>query len=126
MQTFNFPYHKQSTKYPENSFRVTFGGGYQFVSKPQHKGQRIFTLYFTGMKFYLTNGVINNTDSPTLNMQKLIEFYEAHELYEPFTYPHPVFGNVTVRFNTPLEIPKGYSGGTGVVEDFQIELIEQP
>jgi hypothetical protein len=126
METFNFPFHKQQTNYPDNSFRVAFGRGYQFAAKAPHPGQRIFVLSFVGMRYVVTGGVLDKVTDPTKNMGKLQDFYEAHMLYEPFIYPHPVLGNVTVRFNRPLQIPKGMSGGFGVVEDFELEFIEQP
>src|SRR5262245_11203428 len=126
MDTFNFPYHKVRTIYPDNSARVQFGGAYEFVAKPNAPDQRIFILTFAAMRFFFTSGTLDANVSPTVNYKNFRNFYEAHRLYEKFTYPHPEFGNLTVRFHKPLNDPEGIAGGNGAVGQFEIELIEQP
>lgn len=126
MQTFNFPYFVEELKYPQSSTVVEFGGGYQFVSKPNAPDQIRFVLHFETMKFFLNaNGTLNKITEPAYNMGRLIDFYEAHRLYEKFTYPSPVKGNVVVRFGSPLTY-KPKAGGLGTVEPFSLELILQP
>lgn len=58
------------------------------------------------------------------NMGALEAFYNRHKLHKPFIYPHPVYGNIEVRFMDPLKIPEGIVGGNGALEDFTITLIE--
>lgn len=127
LQTFDFPYHRVMTKYPPSSLRVQFGRSYTFKSKPNAPDQRLFTLQFEGMKYYLDGlGVIDVTTSPYTNLAKLEAFYNIHKMSDEFLYPHPVYGDLVVVFSKPLEIPKGIKGGSGVVEDFELEFEEQP
>lgn len=126
MATFNFPYHKQSTKYPESGKRMQMGNSYMSAAEPSGPDQRVFMLDFATMKYFLVAGVISPTFKPEINLAALEAFYKEHRLWKTFIYPHPVYGNVNVKFNKPLEIPKGISDGDGAVEAFSVELIEQP
>jgi len=127
MQTFDFPYHRVQDTYPTSSTVVQFGGGYQFATKPRGPDQIIFKLHYKAMWFYERGpGAVDRMINPKINMQRLIDFYEAHRLYEPFLYPHPTRGLVTVRFSKPLDVPKGIEGGNGQTESFQLEFTLQP
>lgn len=127
MDTFDFPYHKVSTTYPESSIRVQFGRSYTFATKPDAPDQRIFTLEFALLKYFLNDmEEVDATINPTINLAALEAFYQAHRLWDTFTYPHPVYGNLDVKFNKPLEIPAGVEGGDGAVQKISVELIEQP
>jgi len=127
METFDFPYHTVEDQYPSSSAVVQFGGGYSFASKPRGPDQITFKLNFQGM-FYFTNsnGTLDGTSNPKINMKVMLDFYENHRLYEPFIYNHPVRGPLTCRFGKPLSIPKGIAKGKGQLEAFQVELILQP
>jgi hypothetical protein len=130
-ETFNFPMHKVSTEYPESSIRIRYGKSYQFASKPVAPDERLFKLKFAAMQYYTTineedEEVLDLEKNPQINMRVLELFYEAHRLYQVFIYPHPVIGNVNVRFSKPLVVPEGRSGGFGVTEEFDVELIEVP
>lgn len=127
MATFDFPLHRQRTKYPDSSVRMQFGSGYVAAAEPQAPDQRIFVLSFTGMRYITTTPTgttLDLTSDPYKNYGKLEKFYQDHRLYTTFTYVHPVYGSLTCRFNKPLEGPEGIPGGTGVVKDFELELIE--
>ncbi|KGM36127.1 hypothetical protein [Inquilinus limosus] len=128
METFNFPRHKFRTQYPESSFRVQFGNSYTFVSKPSAPDQRLFILTFQLVKYYV-NGA-GQADASIVgeatNAAALDGFYARHRLYEKFIYPHPVYGNVVVRFQKPLEIPDGIEGGDGAIENLEVQLLEHP
>lgn len=128
MQTFNFPYHLWSMDYPETGLRVQFGNNYTFATGPDAAPARVFTLYFTGFKFFTnTDGSIDKTTNAAVNnIATLDDFYAAHLLHESFVYPHVVYGDVICKFNKPFRMPKGIKAGNGVVEDFELELIEQP
>ncbi|WP_353645771.1 hypothetical protein [Mesorhizobium sp. WSM2239] len=119
MAVFDFPYHTIEEEYPVSSTTMKFGGGYQFASKPKGPDQIKFILNFEAMWF-------STPPHPKLNMQTLVDFYEDHRLYEPFDYPHPRLGTVSVRFATPLKIPEGIKKGRGQVKPFKIELLLQP
>lgn len=125
MQTFDFPYHRFRTEYPESGNRVQLGGNYIFTAPPNGPDLRRVTLSFQTMKYYLTPaGSIDRTANPKLNMAKLEDFYNAHKLHKSFIYPHPVYGNMEVKFFSPLKIPNGIIGGNGALEDFEVELLE--
>jgi hypothetical protein len=137
--TFMWDRHKVETQYPESSIRVQFGNSYQFAAPPDSPDQRIFKLDFTGFKYYMTQSMVMVSGSPVYtqtvdlttnqyinNVGALEAFYQAQRLYNKFTYNHPSAGSVVVRFSKPLLVPKGTPGGNGVVEDFQILLVEQP
>lgn len=127
METFIWKYHTQSTEYPAG-FSVRLGNSYEFAAEPTSVDQRLFKLKFPTM-FYFTeaNGVtINVTKEPDINMGALEAFYKVHRMWKTFIYPHPVYGNVNVRFRAPLVVPEGVPGGFGSLQGFGIELIEQP
>ena len=127
MQTFTFPNHQWATDYPETGVRVQLGGNYTFSAGPDAPPARSFKLYFTGFKYYVADGVVDKvTNAAVNNMGALEDFYAAHFLHESFVYPHPVYGDIVCKFNKVLRIPKGIKGGDGMVEDFELELIEQP
>lgn len=125
--TFNFPNHTVGEKYPESGTRIKLGNSYQFDAPPSAPDQRIFTLYFESMVRMLDDeGKIDIVTMADRNAGALLKFYEDHRMYKPFYYPHPWLGQVVVKFNTPLELPKGLKGGGGWTEAFSVELIEQP
>lgn len=128
METFNFPFHTPTHTYPKgDAFR--FGRGYEFTSAPQEPVQRRFTLHFKAMQWFLNDaGQAINTESPQLNMLALDEFYRRHYSHKKFIYPHPVYGNLYVKFapDVPFDMPKSLVGGSGVTEEFTLTLVEQP
>ena len=127
METFDFPNYAYTTKYPESSFRMQLGRSWTYVEKPKAPDQRVFELTFGSMQ-YVEDGVggIDIVSNPENNLGRLEDFYNRHKLYEKFILPHPIYGSIIVRFNKPLETPKGKKGGKGWTEQVTIELIEQP
>lgn len=127
MATFDFPYHKVSTDYPESSFRAKLGGSYQFSAPPVAPDQRIFKLRFALLKYFTAaGGGIDTLVQPQLNMGRLEAFYNVHKMNATFTYPHPIYGNVLCRFNQPLKIPDGLTSGDGSILNVEVEFMEQP
>lgn len=126
METFDFPYHLVSTEYPDSATRVQFGSSYVFTSKPVAPDQRIFTLSFQGMGFFFSGEILNRDVKPQLNMGTLERFYQDHQTWKSFIYPHALLGSVVCKFHQPLTIPKGVPGGSGKVEGFELKLIEVP
>lgn len=51
-ETFNFPYHKVRTEYPESGTRVQLGGNYIFTAPPNGPDLRRFTLSYETMFYY--------------------------------------------------------------------------
>ena len=123
---FNFPYHLIQTDYQEEGTTAILGGNYTYAVRGAKPEQRIFTLYFRGLK-YNENimGDIDTSVDPELNMGLLEQFYTQFKLWKPFYYLHPVYGRLRVRFNKSLKIPKIIPNSTGWVSDFQLELIEE-
>lgn len=126
LQTFDFPFHSIEVEYPESSKKITFGGGYEFASRPRGPDQVIYKLHFEAMSFFTNGaGVADRLINPQINILTLEDFYKAHRMYEKFIYPHPAEGNLTVRFKSPLKY-KQQPLGLGVIEAFSVELITQP
>lgn len=127
MATFPCEYFLFSTKYPDSGSRIQLGNSYVYTSPPPAPDQRVFRLTLAGMQYFVTpEGVIDLFTSTSRNMAVLELFYNDHKLYLPFDFNHPVLGLVSCKFNRPLEIPQGMPGGNGVLESFELELIEIP
>lgn len=128
METFDFPFHTPTHTYPKGD-GFKFGRGYRFTAAPQLPVQRTFTLHFESIVWFLKDDdTVDKNAEPQINAQRLIDFYERHYWHKAFIYPHPVYGNLRVRFSeeNPLEVPKSLKGGNGATDNFQIVLIEQP
>lgn len=126
METFEFPYHTLEVKYPDSSFKLSLGRGYEFVSRPRGPDQVAYTLHFKAMWFFEDPpGTLDTTTRPELNMAVLEAFYNEHKMYEKFIYPHPTLGDLVVRFAEPLAY-KVMENGRGAVEPFSIRLMLQP
>lgn len=127
MSTFTWPNHTVATEYPESGFKVQFGNSYEYTEGPTAPDQRVFTLNFPLLKYYLNpSNVVDATIQPTLNMLALENFYNEHKMWKVFVYPHPVYGNVNVKFHKPLKIPPGIPDGGGATGSFSLEFIEIP
>lgn len=122
----NFMKHKVSTKYYTTGFSVDLGGGYSFATDGKAPPIRELTLDFTGYKWYVDNerNIDTETNKDINNMGALRDFYLSHLTHKTFYYKHPSDGEIVVRFKEPLSIPKAKPDSGGVVEDFQITLIE--
>lgn len=120
--------HTVTHAYPKGDV-VQFGKGYQFNATPQLPFQRRFRLSFKAAQwFFNVDGTVDLTTHPEFNMGVMDAFFQAHDYSKPFTYPHTLYGNITVKFaaDQAFEIPKAMDGGTGVTEPFEIFLVEQP
>ena len=128
MLTFTWMCHQVQTSYADSSVRLSFANSWQFAAQPAAPDQRIFTLSFQGFQYYVTNtGAIDSTTNANINNMAALEaFYLTNKCWQQFIYPHPILGNVTVRFNKPLVVPKGIISGMGTLEDFTMEMVEQP
>ena len=111
--TFDFPYHRVSTQYPTEGTNLKLGGSWDYNSKPSSPAQRVFTLDFKILKYFVSGGVLDTTTEAKINLGALELFYRAHLLHTEFFYPHPVYGVLRVKFQKPLEVPMGLEGGGG-------------
>lgn len=125
-QTFNFPYHRVSTRHPTQGTNLKLGGGWDYNSKPSSPPQRLFTLDFKVMKYFGSAGVLDLAKEPEINLGLLEAFYNTHLLHTEFNYPHPIYGNLLVKFLKPLEIPMGIEGGGGAIPGLNVSLVEFP
>jgi len=127
METFPAVYFGFATRYPESGERIQLGNSYQFDSPPAAPDQRSFVLTLQGMCYFIDGaGSLDLTREPGRNLGKLEKFYNNHKRALPFLLNHPVYGQVTCKFMTPLQIPEGIANGDGNVPPFQVELIEIP
>ena len=127
LDTFNFPYHTFETQNPQSGVNLQLGGSYVFTTPPTDPDQRVFTLNFPAMIYFVgEDGFPDSVTEPTKNMKTLSDFYRNHKLHASFLYPHPVYGTLEVKFAKPLKEPKVADGGRGVVRDITVELVEIP
>ena len=125
--TFEPTFFQFDTEYPDSGVRIQFGNSYTFAAPPDAPDQRIFKIMLQGMQYFLdVDGEIDRTVKPERNMAKFEDFYLLNKLWDSWTFPHPVYGDVQVKFHKPLMIPKGIKKGGGVLPDFEIQLVEQP
>lgn len=143
LDRFDFPAHLIQDEYPAGS-TVRFGRGYTFTSKPNGPEEDIFHLTFHNGLFFIDSFdtvkkkfVITAIDVPQLNVLALQAFYKKKLQYYPFIYPHAFRGDLVVRFNKPLLMPKVRTDTPGAVgglstfrahqtEAFDLELILVP
>lgn len=124
---FDFPFHLVEDKNGDPGNRVQLGNSYQFATPPSAPVPRIFVLSFETMwRGIKSDGSRDVTTIPQKNAGTLWDFYAYFGMHKTFQYPHPWFGTVNVRFNKPLELPKGKAGGNGWTESFSVEFMEQP
>jgi hypothetical protein len=98
-----------------------------FATPPTAPAPRNFVLNFNTMwRGINSDGSMDVTSMPQKNAGVLWAFYQQYGMHKTFQYPHPWFGVVNVRFNKPLEIPKGKPDGYGWSEAFSVEFMEQP
>lgn len=128
MEEFDFDFHKWNTDYPESGVRLQLGNSYTFTSEPVAPDQRIITLSFATMRYYVDpiTGVPDVTTNPKINFYRLEQFYQRHRLWKSFNYRHAMYGMLVCKFNKPLKTPKGIEGEPGKTEGFTLELMEMP
>lgn len=127
MATFPAQYYTYATRYPQSGPRVELARSYTWSAEPDSPDARVFLLTLAGMQYFLDGSDLPDRTTQTgRNLWVLEDFYTEHRLWKSFTLAHPVYGNLTCKFNRPLEVPEGISGGNGVVPPFEVELIEQP
>jgi len=124
--TFNFPYHRVETVHPVQGTNLKLGSSWSYNSKPNFPPQRIFHLAFKVMVYYGVAGTLDLVTNPEINLGALESFYNLHLLHTEFTYPHPIYGDVLVKFLKPIQIPMGIPDGGGGVAGVAISLVEQP
>ena len=98
--------------------------GWQFSSRPTTPYQKRFRVTLYGMRWYLQpGGLFDTTTNPHFNARALEAFYEEHEQWKPFTFPHQHFGSLECRFAAPLAVPESIKDSNGLIAPFEIQLI---
>lgn len=100
MKQFNFPYHTQSTEYPESGTRVQLGNSYVFTAPPSGPDMRRFRLSFPTMLYIVS-------DEPTAtNYVKNSTFEGATP---PSTIPQMLLQAVPTPGNSVALVGQGYT-----------------
>lgn len=127
METFPITMFRFGTKRPETGQRMQLGGSYVYTEPPSGPIQRVFELKIPGLQYFLDQaGLLDLTQEVHRNMAVLEAFYEEHQLHKSFLFDHPVYGQITCKFNAAMPTPQGIPDGNGMVEDLDINLIEIP
>lgn len=117
--------HNFGTAYKEPYERVAMGRSQGYIPETSVKPIRIFTLSFPVMLIEepseKASGCLQY--QPELDFSMLRAFYVKHQTFKPFIYPHPIYGDIIVRFLKPLTLPKK-NKDSGTVQSFNLELIE--
>lgn len=99
-------------------------GGWQFSSRPTAPYQRKFRVILHGLRWYLnSDGTFDKTTNPAFNAKRFEEFYEAHETWNPFVFPHQHLGNLTCRFSSAVTVPAAIADSGGLIEALEVTLI---
>lgn len=113
------------TKAPSTDVKGMSFNGWNFSSRPRVPFQRTFVVRLQGMYWYLKNsGVFDESTDPRYNARRLELFYERHGLWKDFAFPHPHLGTVQCRFKEPVEIPEAMVSSGGLIEAFEVQLVE--
>lgn len=98
--------------------------GWTFASKPSVPYAKRFKVTLHGLRWYLqTNGLFDVATDPTRNARRLEQFYETNGTWDKFTWVHPHFGSMNVRFASPVSVPMGIANSNGLVSAFEINLL---
>ncbi|PZP71764.1 hypothetical protein [Methylorubrum populi] len=127
LERFNFPFHSPNDEYPGGS-TIKFGRGYRFAAQPPGPDEIITHLAFPAMFVLNVNAgdAPHRTALPTFNIFALQDFYERHRMFKPFLYPHASRGEVIVRFDKPLIMPKAIKtspGEVGAIQDQETGVV---
>lgn len=135
-ETFDdFMVHSRKCLHSTSGGSITLGNGYSMSIKPNAPELLQWELKFTGYKWYLkdvedpdthlwSTQIDLETKKSVNNFGWLMDFYRRHELWDPFIYNDPVYGEKLVRFNAIIDEPEVYANSNGVVEPFTVKLIE--
>lgn len=106
---------------------------YTFVADGFRNNVQVFIENTTGTGGWVLNTVsinaqnslgLDTTTSPTINAGRLLDFYRQHRTWDSFYLNHEYLGVIRVRFSKPVVIPEGKEDSVGLIEPFDIELIE--
>ena len=126
METFNFaPNGTVPVTLPPDPMSGVSMNGWTFTSRPAVPYQKKFKVVLYGITWFTssTTGLFDLTTKPTVNARLLELFYERNGVWNPFLWTHPHLGQLTVRFNAPLNVPEGMVDGGGLVDKVEMTFI---
>lgn len=99
--------------------------GWPFSSRPRVPYQRTFIVTLQGMQWYLqANGLYDDATNAAYNAHALELFYAANGTWDSFTFNHPHLGAITCRFAEPVQVPEAIPNSGGLIDKFDIKLVE--
>lgn len=108
---------------PPEPVRGTSFNGWTFSSKPKVPYRKKFKVTLYGIRWYLDGaGLYDSTTNPNFNARALELFYEAHQLWNTFTFTHPHIGVLTCKFDAPVTVPAALPNSDGRCDPIEILL----
>jgi hypothetical protein len=99
--------------------------GWFFSAKPKIPYQRTFIVTLQGMYWYLGGtGLYDAITNPRYNARRLEIFYQANGTWDNFDFVHPHLGAMKCRFAEPVQVPEAIVNSGGLIDKFDIKLIE--
>lgn len=122
LKPFIWDNHNFGTTYrePYGHSTVKNNSSQSYVYAQSPRPMRVFELEFSTL-IYAGDEEINCPDE--LNYSKLLAFYLEHGMHKSFKYPHPVYGDLKVRFSEPLVFPNKNSNSK-TIQGFTVKLVE--
>lgn len=113
------------TKPPSSDVKGMSMNGWFFSAKPKVPYQKTFVVRLQGMRWYLaSNGLFDVLTDRLYNARCLELFYQQNGMWDNFEFKHPHLGKMQVRFAAPVEIPEAIPNSGGLIDGFEVQLIE--
>jgi len=125
----NFDYCPKSrvvTELAPDETDVMSMNGWQFSSRPRTPYRPSFKVKLSGMRWYLNSAgtALDVTTNPTINAGRLLNFYKLNRKWDTFSFPHEYLGIIICRFKDPVNIPAAIPDSGGLIEAFEVNLIQ--
>lgn len=114
------------TEIPPDEPGGTDMNGWMFTSKPKVPYRPSFTVKLYGLRWYLNSSgtALDVTTNPTNNAGRLREFYRTNRRFGVFAFNHEYLGSILCQFNKRVEIPAALPDSGGLIDNFEVELIQ--
>lgn len=113
------------TRPPKHGGAQVSMNGWHFAAKPSIPFQKVFVVKLHKLRWHLNaDGTFDAATDPQFNARRLEQFYEDNGVWDNFTFPHPHFGDIQCRFLEPVEVPPGEKNSGGLIDEFEIILVE--
>lgn len=104
---------------------VTDFNGWSYHPAPNLPFRPSYRVMLDGLTWYQnTDGTLDLTTSPETNAGRLEQFYRGHRLHKPFLFNHEYLGGILMRFSTPVSVPMGLIQSGGLIDRFEINMIQ--